>query len=59
MQGLVTKLPVPLLVKETEPEGPVAPVEDVSVTVPVQVAATFTLTEDAEQETLVLVECST
>ena len=47
------KVPVPLLVKPTVPVGAVAPVDDVSVTVAVQVVAWFTTTVDGVQLTTV------
>ena len=56
-QGLVTKLPVPSLVKETMPVGAVATdAGSVSVTVTVQVEASPTITEAGTQATTVEVE---
>jgi len=49
------KVPVPLLVKPTVPVGAVAPVDDVSVTVAVQVVAWFTTTVDGVQLIAVVV----
>lgn len=58
VQLVELKLPeTPLVnVNPTEPEGVVAPTEDVSVTVAVHVEGWFTTT-GVEQETLVPVEC--
>ncbi len=51
------KVPVPLLVKLTEPPGVVAPDVEISVTVPVQVVTVPTTTDPGEQLTLVVVGC--
>ena len=57
VQGLVTKLPVPSLVKETVPVGAVATdAGSVSVTVTVQVEASLTITVAGTQVTTVEVE---
>ena len=50
-------VPVSLVVKVTVPVGAVAPDEDVSITVAMQVVGWFTATEEREHETLVLVLC--
>jgi len=55
VQGEVTNVPVPVLVHDTEPVGVVAPVEDVSVTVAVQVVAWLMKTVVREHETAVVV----
>ena len=47
------KLPVPLAAKVTEPVGLVAPVEEVSVTMTVQVVIVPTVTGEGEQLTIV------
>ena len=49
------KLPVPSLVKLTEPAGVVAPVAELSVTVAVQSEPELTVTEAGTQFTLVVV----
>ena len=51
-------VPVPLVVKLTEPVGVVAPVDDVSVTVAMHVVAWFNTTILGVQLTVVLVGCS-
>jgi len=48
-------VPVPSVVKPTEPAGVVAPVVEVSVTIAVQTEPVFTVTEPGTHETPVVV----